>query len=64
MQIYSMTEMYQLQTECYGCNTMTMNTSGMCSGCGGDSHKTESARPDREKHTLSRAYDIIERGSL
>ena len=64
MQIVTKTELYHHETECYGCNTITKNLSGMCTKCGGDALVTESERPEREACTLSRAFDIIERGSL
>ncbi len=64
MQIVTKIAMYQDEAECYGCNALTTNLSGMCDKCNGADDKTESERPYRKSYTLSRAFDIIERGSL
>jgi hypothetical protein len=61
MQKYNWRTMYHQKTECYGCDNITSNLSGMCDDCGGADDKTESYRPVRKAHTWSRAFDIIER---
>lgn len=59
---YSKSMLYQHETECYGCNNRTTNMSGMCDDCGGADDMTESIRPIRKAHTVSQAFNIIERG--
>jgi rRNA maturation endonuclease Nob1 len=63
MQMYSKESLYQPRTACYGCDTMTSNTSGMCTDCGGSYSDSESKRPMRKAHTVSRAQSIIKWGN-
>ena len=63
MQKYNKEEMWLDETECYGCENMTTNESGMCDDCGGRADTTESERPVRKVRSLSQAYDIIEKGA-
>ncbi len=60
MQIYTELDMTSGRSECYGCNTLTSNVSGMCSACGGSDKDTESTPMRRTVHTLSEATLMIE----
>ncbi len=55
MEIIPKEDMWQGESECYGCETLTMNASGMCDKCGSDSEPMK-----RKTHTLTEASQIIE----
>jgi rRNA maturation endonuclease Nob1 len=62
MQKYSKEMLYHESTECYGCNNITTNESGMCDNCGGSAN-IAGLKPKRTRHTIGEAYDMIERGN-
>lgn len=57
---YSKQQLYQHETECYGCERKTTNMSGMCDTCGGKRNIED--RPARTAHTPRQAFNMIERG--
>ncbi len=60
MQRYDKEQLYKQETECYGCNKLTHNISGMCDACGGAAGVTQSRYPDRDMYSLDMACDMLE----
>ncbi len=58
---YSKSQLYQHETECYGCERKTTNMSGMCDDCGVEV-ESDAERPVRTAHTPRQAFNMIERG--
>jgi rRNA maturation endonuclease Nob1 len=63
MQTYSKESLYSYNTECYGCDKMTTEVSGMCPDCMPADDIGHRGKPERVAHSNSRAFDIIERGA-